>query len=247
MQIAEDAESLLVDGLVATTISREKSDRPGQRFGYGRWIFRTTKSESRGPVEGGPSIRTEELVARLVPSTSENVTSVANWICNPFFDIPRHVVISIRRQTAVQPNTCRALASKVADAQNVGIEKTTCSAVPVINGREALLRELGVCCRFVPADATHRKICLSFREVSELPGGRARPARGIAEVRHGLFPGKDTPIPHERLFPVLLFLVSSRIHKLFELAVCHFIFVQPKLRNCRQKGRQQGVSCLARG
>jgi hypothetical protein len=109
-----------------------------------------------------------------------------------------------------------------ADAESGGVP-------PMMKRRQCLTGELGVRCRFVPADAGDRKILFSLWIVPQLPACRSRPVGCVPKASEGLCPGELASVADERNLPVLPLLVPARIHEPFELPVGDLVAVDPEI------------------
>src|SRR5436190_1180605 len=95
----------------------------------------------------------------------------------------------------------------------------------MVDRRKLLSYELGVGPGLVPTYPVNRKVVSSRRIIAHFPGGGARPARLIAQLRHGLLPGKYTALFDKGVPPIVALLIPAAIEKFLELPVRDFILV----------------------
>ena len=129
----------------------------------------------------------------------------------------------------------RAFVIEVAESQNVGEDAGSRGIEPLVRRRQCFSGELSIGGGFIPAHAGYGKIRLAFWIGGQVPGGRARPAGGIAEPAHGLFPRNRAAILDEWLFPVLAVLIAAAVHEVFELTVGDFVFIDPVFRELNRR------------
>src|SRR5262245_55656666 len=147
----------------------------------------------------------EEYVISLAPGAPENVPPGSRarpgFIPAPLPDIASHVIAAVRIEALMATHSGRALPVEVTEPQDVGKPYQLSTLVPVIHGRQAFSRELRVGSRFIPTDATYRKVIPFLRIGSEFPGGRSRTPCRIPEFGHGLFPGENLAILDKGVLP----------------------------------------------
>src|SRR5688572_16512258 len=95
--------------------------------------------------------------------------------------------------------------------------------------RELLLRIYRVRGCLGPTRAADSIVRLSLRIRTNLPGGWRGPASHIVKLFDRIVPGDLTPVLDGGLSPAVPVAIAARIDELLELAVGHFVLVDPVL------------------
>src|SRR5262249_32265919 len=155
----------------------------------------------------------------------ENVAAPFRGVEAPLLDVPRLVVGPERADPPAGSDGPRSLPAEIRHSQdlrkNLRPEAHSGGAIPVIHGRKALARELGVRRPLAPAPPAAGEAAAPPRIRPELPRGGPGPSRHTPEARHRLCPWSLAPVADERLFPVLAFRVAAGVHERLEVPVRH--------------------------
>src|SRR6201996_5516096 len=174
------------------------------------------------------SVGKVEHIGRFVPCAAHDIALAGGrFVSTPLLHVAGHIVSARPAHTVVSPGRRRSFATKVAGGYQAGAIRRGCSSRPVINGRKRPACKVSISIRLEPAHTGDRIFALALWVFPFYPGGRSWPVRFVDKEFYRVGPRKYVSILAEFVLPVLLLLVTSLIHKAFELAIGDLELIDP--------------------